>query len=875
MRTRCLAVVSLSVCLAVDLAESHAQDNNPPFDPAIEVQLFEYAIGPRSFLTVTDADIAYKDQFSADLLVTFLTDPFTVYNVDERSEQLIGRRTAVVASLLAGELSAGYGLSGRVQLGIALPVVFSISGQGIDPASAMPDPQGLQATGFGDVRAEAKTALWRAGSMRLAALGAVTLPTSVGAGGSDFLGDNLPSLRSRVAFQWSSESGQVSAGSNVGLIVRKPREVYSSTVGQQLVYGAAGALSFAGGRVTGVAEMFGRTGLVSGDVEASPLELNGGVRVRASESISVLAGGGAGLVRGIGSPGLRVFVSVGWAPDYRDSDGDGLVNVRDRCPLVAEDDDSFEDDDGCPELDNDGDLREDYADRCPNQKEDIDGFNDDDGCPDLDNDRDGLADLDDRCPEEAEDGIGVFGNDGCPGSRTDADDDQVTDDVDACVENPEDADGFEDWDGCPEADNDGDGVADADDQCPVCSEDRDGFADHDGCPELDNDGDGISDDRDQCPVEAETINGVDDLDGCPDRGGEILAQLEGDRLVLHRRLRFSRSAVGLRPRSIAVIEQVATIVKAHPEVTSWLIVVAGLPRGNQDKARARSQRQANVIKANLLMRGIESERIRAVGAVSDTAQVAIVAKERAEQPQGGDAECPAGYQVEPRQPEKQPERGAAMQPERGAAMQPERDAAMQPERDAAMQPETRPGDGGMDTSDMMETLEPGTEEPSSAAASMGPDTTMLSPGAGDGSTSARESSDSAPMLSPVGDAATVPAPFARYSGVVSSIRFRRNTARMRSRTRRTLDAVATLLGSHPDVHLAIAAHTDSRKGPQKSLDITRAQAETIAHYLIARGIDKARLEAVGYGMEQPIGNNRRSSGRKKNRRVEFVFSVKR
>jgi outer membrane protein OmpA-like peptidoglycan-associated protein len=67
----------------------------------------------------------------------------------------------------------------------------------------------------------------------------------------------------------------------------------------------------------------------------------------------------------------------------RDSDGDGVPNGRDKCPLVPEDKDGFEDDDGCPDDDNDGDGFADKVDKCPNEPETVNGFEDDDGCPDV------------------------------------------------------------------------------------------------------------------------------------------------------------------------------------------------------------------------------------------------------------------------------------------------------------------------------------------------------------------------------------------------------------------------------------------------------------------------------------------------------------
>lgn len=101
-------------------------------------------------------------------------------------------------------------------------------------------------------------------------------------------------------------------------------------------------------------------------------------------------------------------------PPPPDSDGDGLYDDEDGCPMDAEDVDGFQDEDGCPEVDNDSDGIVDANDRCPNEPEDVDSFEDEDGCPDTDNDGDGLLDADDQCPNEPETVNGNDDHDGCP-----------------------------------------------------------------------------------------------------------------------------------------------------------------------------------------------------------------------------------------------------------------------------------------------------------------------------------------------------------------------------------------------------------------------------------------------------------------------------
>src|SRR5690606_20090528 len=72
-----------------------------------------------------------------------------------------------------------------------------------------------------------------------------------------------------------------------------------------------------------------------------------------SSGIAITAGGGAGVMRGVGTPDFRGFLGIAYTHEVLDSDGDGIVDEADRCPTKPEDFDGYEDDDGCPDLDND------------------------------------------------------------------------------------------------------------------------------------------------------------------------------------------------------------------------------------------------------------------------------------------------------------------------------------------------------------------------------------------------------------------------------------------------------------------------------------------------------------------------------------------
>ena len=616
-----------------------AQSAEPPYDSAIDVQLMNYSIGPKQFFTVNSADVTDKKQLALDAFFTFLSKPFSVYTTDGNSDDpsIVGSpRVPIVETLTAAPITGAYGVNEKLQIGASLPIVFSLSGQGLNPDTGMAAADGVSVTGLGDLRVEGKYQLWTAKNRetRLAGIGGVTLPTSIGSDGSKFIGDNLPTLSGSFAVTWSRQ--RIALGANAGFILRKPRTIYASTVGQQITFGAAAAVGVTD-KFSIIGEFFGRGGLESSfALDESPMEVIGGIRLVAAKSVAVTVGGGAGLDRAIGSPQARFFLSLGYAPDVRDSDGDKVQNAKDKCPLIPEDFDGHDDTDGCPDDDNDGDRRPDTEDKCVNQSEDIDGFDDDDGCPELDNDGDKMDDLKDKCPNDAEDGKDPYPTDGCPGNKRDSDADNIPDSADACPMEEEDMDGFEDGDGCAEADNDADGVADAADKCGLCPEDKDSFEDDDGCPELDNDKDGVVDAKDACPLQAETVNGVKDDDGCPDTGGIELVKLEDDRLVIGKIPTMDKK--GLTKAGDLIVGQVAAVMIAHNEVTKWLIALAQ-PK-QPDAARL-----AQLIQERLAKAGVTN--VQVLGAAGP-AKIGGVVQERADGNAGGAVVCPAGREVQQR-----------------------------------------------------------------------------------------------------------------------------------------------------------------------------------------------------------------------------------
>lgn len=157
-------------------------------------------------------------------------------------------------------------------------------------------------------------------------------------------------------------------------------------------------------------------------------------------------------------------------------------------------------------------------------------------------------------------------------------------------------------------DQDGDRVPDGRDECPKAKEDYDGFRDRDGCPEDDNDDDRVKDDDDECPQVAEEPGG--DGDGCPDDGH---VRVTGDRIVVDGKILFEFDSDTIDRRSFKLVHEIAAVLKDHPEIHRVYI------QGHTDNVGSYaynddlSLRRASAVRAALIDRGIEAERLFAKG----------------------------------------------------------------------------------------------------------------------------------------------------------------------------------------------------------------------------------------------------------------------
>ncbi len=110
-------------------------------------------------------------------------------------------------------------------------------------------------------------------------------------------------------------------------------------------------------------------------------------------------------------------------------------------------------------------------------------------------------------------------------------------------------------------------------------------------------------------------------------------------------------------------------------------------------------------------------------------------------------------------------------------------------------------------------------------------------------------------------------PAAKEELVLEKVFFETNKATLTPESSETLDKVAASLLANPDVKLQVAGHTDNTGSAKYNLKLSDARANAVMNYLIAKGVSPSMLSSKGYGLTEPIADNKTAEGRAQNRRV--------
>jgi hypothetical protein len=315
-------------------------------------QNFQTSPGYGAFLTVEGSSVPPGLGGGVGGLLGYQYEPIVIRGCNALDAQgdsctdWTGDKTALVKHYLGFDLYGSLSLFRVFEVGVVVPAVLYQVG---DDARTIDGPSGK--AGLGDVRAHLKLDLlhtfgYDGDAVGLAVIPVVTFPVGNAIDGGSFMGDSSFTVQPKLAFGVNFSKARL--GINAGYLWRENKNFALADVGPRITYGAAVEVLF-GERVSGIVELFGQNGMTA-DVTESPLEGELAMRVTAENGISFTAGGGAGIIAGVGTPLVRGFVGLAWRkPLELDKDGDGIPDKIDKCPTEPEDKDGFEDADGCPD----------------------------------------------------------------------------------------------------------------------------------------------------------------------------------------------------------------------------------------------------------------------------------------------------------------------------------------------------------------------------------------------------------------------------------------------------------------------------------------------------------------------------------------------
>jgi outer membrane protein OmpA-like peptidoglycan-associated protein len=108
----------------------------------------------------------------------------------------------------------------------------------------------------------------------------------------------------------------------------------------------------------------------------------------------------------------------------------------------------------------------------------------------------------------------------------------------------------------------------------------------------------------------------------------------------------------------------------------------------------------------------------------------------------------------------------------------------------------------------------------------------------------------------------------------SDILFAVDSAVLSGASRSTVDQVAAVIAEYDKTAVVVQGHTDSTGSEEHNQGLSERRAGAVRNYFVGRGIDDARIVALGYGEGEPVADNGTAAGRAQNRRVDVLLKAK-
>ena len=146
-----------------------------------------------------------------------------------------------------------------------------------------------------------------------------------------------------------------------------------------------------------------------------------------------------------------------------------------------------------------------------------------------------------------------------------------------------------------------------------------------------------------------------------------------------------------------------------------------------------------------------------------------------------------------------------------------------------------------------------------------PSSDASSSSSGDGSSNSAVS-DSSSASAGAGSSTSTRTPAEKLTAIGNTVYFAFDSAALDPRAQQTLSRQAAFLKVNPSIKITIEGHCDERGTREYNLALGERRASASRDFLLAQGIDAARVRIVSYGKERPVVEGSNEAAWAKNRR---------
>jgi len=143
---------------------------------------------------------------------------------------------------------------------------------------------------------------------------------------------------------------------------------------------------------------------------------------------------------------------------------------------------------------------------------------------------------------------------------------------------------------------------------------------------------------------------------------------------------------------------------------------------------------------------------------------------------------------------------------------------------------------------------------------------------GDSASTSASNTASSSAASSSASAAAEKTPAEKLAQVGDTVNFDFDSAELTVSARSTLNRQAAFLSVNPDLMIVIEGHADERGTREYNLALGERRATAVRDYLVAKGINSARVRTVSYGKERPAVSGSDEAAWAKNRRAATVLN---